>query len=82
MKRVATLIVVLMIAAVAPFAGASDLRHLRFASTPSQAATPNVAVRTSAQPYSLTGHHTRVLEPSAAAKNTWVVGSPQFRPGK
>ena len=84
MKRAMTLLA--LISLTAPFAAASDLRHLRFASTPSQSAVAVAPERASVAitPYALTGRKAEsgMTAPASPAKNTWVVGNPHFRPGK
>lgn len=80
MKRLASLIVLFAVAA--PFASASDLRHLRFASTPGQAANPTAVENGSAPVYSLTGPASPATRRAPGVANTWVVGTPNFHPGK
>jgi hypothetical protein len=76
-----------VLALTATGACARDDRHLRFASTPTesaQAGTANATPRDQQQaPYALTGRrNTEEARPARTNLQTWVVGTPHFRPGK
>lgn len=84
MKKIALLAV---LAASATGACASDMRHLRYASTPTEAAQPGPSEATTRgdrqAPYALTGpRRAESARPAPTNLQTWVVGNPQFRPGK
>ena len=75
-----------ILAASASCVSARDDRHLRFASTPTEAAQPgadkNIRERGQA-PYALTGRRAHVdNRPASTNLQNWVVDSPHFRPGK
>jgi hypothetical protein len=84
MKKIALLAV---LAVSATGACASDIRHLRHASTPTEASQPGPGEATTRAdrqaPYALTGpRRSGSARPAPPNLQTWVVGNPQFRPGK
>ncbi len=83
MRKMIAFSAVLLLGAQA--ACARDFRHLRHASTPTEASQGTIATSREARqaPYALTGRVDRdVSRPAPTNLQTWVVGNPQFRPGK
>ena len=86
MKKLITLSAVVLLGA--QVACARDFRHMRFASTPTEAdhaaITTTREVREANQaPYALTGRGAvDTARPAPADLQTWVVGNPNFHPGK
>lgn len=86
MKKLITLSAVLLLGA--QVACARDFRHLRFASTPTESDQATIAttreVREANQaPYALTGRTpVDTARPAPTNLQTWVVGNPNFHPGK
>jgi hypothetical protein len=83
-RKVIALSAVLLLSA--QIACARDFRHLGFASTPTESDHGQVATSREAReaaPYTLTGRpDADTARPAPANLPTWVVGNPQFRPGK
>jgi hypothetical protein len=81
-KKLITLSAVLLLGA--QVACARDFRHLRFSSTPTESDQATIATTREVReaPYALTGKDVRRAGPALSSRQTWVVGNPNFHPGK